>query len=179
MEISFCSHQSCIEVITTKFCTWQDSCAVVACAKFCSDMIPYSGVTLKSFPLNLNYNKKKICEMITWVVGDVFHAVADTHIVFNHQQYHRNTETGTITMTFLVTTKQASTNSDQIAVLTITCKNGSKQVISLCCIPLQSLFSQNFLNDCCVEAIIVKEIVARFLIRSMAKPCRWLSARLQ
>ena len=41
------SHPSCSEVIAIKFCTWHDSCIVVACAKFCSDMIPYNGVTLK------------------------------------------------------------------------------------------------------------------------------------
>ena len=32
MEISFCSHPNCNEVIATKCCTWHDSCAVVACA---------------------------------------------------------------------------------------------------------------------------------------------------
>ena len=47
MEISFCSHPSCSEMIAMEFCTWQDSCAVMACAKFCSDVIPYNRVTLK------------------------------------------------------------------------------------------------------------------------------------
>ena len=50
MEISFCSHPSCSNVIAMKFCTWHNSYAVVACAKFHSDfiyMIPYHGVTLK------------------------------------------------------------------------------------------------------------------------------------
>ena len=47
VEISFYSHPSCREVITMKFCTWQDSFAVVPCAEFCSDMIPCNGVTLK------------------------------------------------------------------------------------------------------------------------------------
>ena len=46
MEISFCSHPSCSEVITIKFCTRHDSCAVMPCAKFCSDMMPNNGVTL-------------------------------------------------------------------------------------------------------------------------------------
>ena len=48
LEISLCLHPRCSEVITMKFCTCHDSTAVMACAKFCSDMIPSSGVTLKS-----------------------------------------------------------------------------------------------------------------------------------
>ena len=32
MENSLCCHPSCNEVVAMKFCTWQDSCAVVACA---------------------------------------------------------------------------------------------------------------------------------------------------
>ena len=40
MEISFCSDPSYSIVLTMKFCTWHDSCTAVACAKFCSDMIP-------------------------------------------------------------------------------------------------------------------------------------------
>ena len=47
MEISLCSHWRCIEVIAMKFCTWQDSCAVMACAKFCSDLMSYNGITVK------------------------------------------------------------------------------------------------------------------------------------
>ena len=39
MEISFCSHPNTNKVIATKFGTWHDSWAVVACAKFCCDMI--------------------------------------------------------------------------------------------------------------------------------------------
>ena len=46
MEISFCSNQSCVKAIAMKFCTWQDNCAVMARAKFWSDIIPYNGVTL-------------------------------------------------------------------------------------------------------------------------------------
>ena len=48
MEISFCSHPSCIGVIATQFCTWHESCAIVACVKFCSDMIPYTGFTTQN-----------------------------------------------------------------------------------------------------------------------------------
>ena len=39
MEISFCSHPNTNKVITTIFGTWHDSWAVVACAKFCCDMV--------------------------------------------------------------------------------------------------------------------------------------------
>ena len=46
MKISFYSHPNCTKGITMKFCTWQDSCAIVACEKFGSNMIPYTGVTL-------------------------------------------------------------------------------------------------------------------------------------
>ena len=47
MKISFCSQPRCSEVIAMKFRTWHGSCAVVPCAKFCSHMIPYNGMTLK------------------------------------------------------------------------------------------------------------------------------------
>ena len=46
-EISLSSHPSCRKVIIMKFCTWHNSCAVMACAKICSDMTPYDEVTLK------------------------------------------------------------------------------------------------------------------------------------
>ena len=35
------------EVITFELHTWHNSCADMACAKFCSDMVPYNAVTLK------------------------------------------------------------------------------------------------------------------------------------
>ena len=44
MEISFHSHLDPITVIATKFCTWHDSCAVVACAKICCDLMASNGV---------------------------------------------------------------------------------------------------------------------------------------
>ena len=47
MEILVCSHPICNEGITIKFCTWHHSYGVVACAKFCSDITPCYGVTLK------------------------------------------------------------------------------------------------------------------------------------
>ena len=39
MEISFCSHPNTNKVIATIFGTWHDSWAVVACAKFCCDVV--------------------------------------------------------------------------------------------------------------------------------------------
>ena len=47
MEISFHSHLDPNTVIATKFCTWHDSCAVVACAKICCDLIASSGITAR------------------------------------------------------------------------------------------------------------------------------------
>ena len=44
MEISFHSHLNSNPVIATKFCTWHDSCAVVACAKTCCDPMANNGV---------------------------------------------------------------------------------------------------------------------------------------
>ena len=39
IEISFCSHARCGAVITREFGTWYNSCTVVPCAKFPSDII--------------------------------------------------------------------------------------------------------------------------------------------
>ena len=44
MEISFHSHLDSNTVIATKFCTWHDSCAVVACAKLCCDLMASNGI---------------------------------------------------------------------------------------------------------------------------------------
>ena len=50
MEISFHSHLDSKIVIATKFCTWHDSCAVVACAKICCDLMASNGImTSRSF----------------------------------------------------------------------------------------------------------------------------------
>ena len=44
MEITFHSHLHSKTVIATRFCTWQDSCAVVAFAKICYDLMASNGV---------------------------------------------------------------------------------------------------------------------------------------
>ena len=47
MEIVFHSHIDSNTVIATKFCTWHDSCAVVACAKICRDRMASNGITAR------------------------------------------------------------------------------------------------------------------------------------
>ena len=51
IQIQLKFHYALIQVVMQwslwNFCTWHDSCAVVVCKKFCTDMIPYNGVTLK------------------------------------------------------------------------------------------------------------------------------------
>ena len=47
MDISFHSHLDSNTVIATKFCTWHDSCAVVACAKICCDLMASNGVVAR------------------------------------------------------------------------------------------------------------------------------------
>ena len=44
MEISFRSHLHSKTVIATKICTWHDSCAIVACAKFFCDLMASNGI---------------------------------------------------------------------------------------------------------------------------------------
>ena len=58
MEISFHSHLDSNTVIATKFCTWHDSCAVVACAK----------KLLRSDGQQRNYGKAKFLHRI-WIAG--------------------------------------------------------------------------------------------------------------
>ena len=43
----FHSHHDYITVIATNFCTWHDSCAVVACAKHCCDLMAINGITAR------------------------------------------------------------------------------------------------------------------------------------
>ena len=63
MKNSFCTHPRCREVIAVKFCIWHDSCAVVVCAKFYSDVIPYNAITPETnFPLNWNYDGEIVRE---------------------------------------------------------------------------------------------------------------------
>ena len=47
MEISIRSHLDSNTVIAAKFCTWHDSCAVVACAKICCDLMATNEITAR------------------------------------------------------------------------------------------------------------------------------------
>ena len=47
MAISFYSHFDFNTAIATKFCTWHDSCAVVACPKTCCDLMTNNGNTTR------------------------------------------------------------------------------------------------------------------------------------
>ena len=61
MEISFHSHLNSYTWIAKKFCTWHDSCTVVACAKICCDLIVSNGITVRqSFHLIWIVGKKSL-----------------------------------------------------------------------------------------------------------------------
>ena len=45
--ISFCTHSNSNRLIASNFSTWHNSCAVVSCAKICSNIIVSNGVTAK------------------------------------------------------------------------------------------------------------------------------------
>ena len=47
MEILFHFHLDSNTMIDTKFCTWHDSCTVVACAKICCDLMASNGITAR------------------------------------------------------------------------------------------------------------------------------------
>ena len=67
MEISFCSHPNNNIVIATIFGTWHDSWAVVACAKFCRDMITSNWIKAK-----WNFHRIWIVmekSLVKWVPG--------------------------------------------------------------------------------------------------------------
>ena len=71
INVSLCSHPSCITMIAMELCTWHDSTAVVACAKFRSDMIHYDGGTLKQVS-SWNGTRSSLCLEMSWrlmVVG--------------------------------------------------------------------------------------------------------------
>ena len=66
----FCFHPYSIKVIATMFCTCPDSLAVMAysvmaCAKYCCDLMTRNWITekKKNFPSNLNYEWKIVSEM--------------------------------------------------------------------------------------------------------------------
>ena len=63
METSLRSHLGSKTVIATKFRTWHDSCAVVACAKTCCDLMASNGITARrSFHRTRTAGKKIVSE---------------------------------------------------------------------------------------------------------------------
>ena len=59
MDFSVCSHPSCRGVIAVKFCTWHNSCAVLACAKCCNDMwYPTMKLHLIQFSIEFELRRK-------------------------------------------------------------------------------------------------------------------------
>ena len=70
MKISLCFGRSCSEVIVMKFCTWQDSCAVVAWATSCSDMITYNGVILE-LTFHLTAMEKAFVKRDSWITNQI------------------------------------------------------------------------------------------------------------
>ena len=46
-KISLLSHPDSNTMIATKFSTWHDSCAVVACAEICCDLMASNGITAR------------------------------------------------------------------------------------------------------------------------------------
>ena len=70
MEISLHSHLESNRVIATKFCTWHDSCAVVAFAIICRDLIASNGITaIRSFHRIWIPDKKNVREMGPRIFG--------------------------------------------------------------------------------------------------------------
>ena len=67
IQISFYCHLDSNKLIATKFCTWHDSRAVMACAKFCSEMIPYNRVTLNPIFHRICIVKQK--SYVKWTGG--------------------------------------------------------------------------------------------------------------
>ena len=63
MQVPFCFHLSYSKVIASEFCTWHDNCVFVACARFCSDMVPCNGVTPDQFTNEFGLRWKIFREM--------------------------------------------------------------------------------------------------------------------
>ena len=57
LGISFYSYPNYVKMIIMEFCRWHDNCAVMGCAQFCSDIWPYSGVTVKQFLIWITMEK--------------------------------------------------------------------------------------------------------------------------
>ena len=106
MKLSSLSYPSYSWVIAMKFCTWHDTCGIVAYTIFCNSMIPLKGVTLKTnFPTNLNSDGKIIFEMspkavkLPWIFPGaplIFNG-APRNMQGNHDRYRHPTTSPWIT----------------------------------------------------------------------------------
>ena len=70
MEISLHSHLNSNTVIATKFCTWHDSCAVVACAKICCDLMASDRIRARQSFHRIWIAGKK--SLVKWAPGPCF-----------------------------------------------------------------------------------------------------------
>ena len=69
MEILFHSHLDSNTVIATKFCTWHDSCAVMACAKICCDLMSGNGITARPSFYRIWIAGKKSGPRFSWIIA--------------------------------------------------------------------------------------------------------------
>ena len=81
MEISFCYHPNNNIVIATIFGTWHDSWAVVACAKFCCDVIISNWIRVKWNFHHIWIVMEKL--LVKWAPGLYFHGnmIMQTRII--------------------------------------------------------------------------------------------------
>ena len=66
-------------VIATNFCTWYDSCAVVACAKICCDLMAGNGITTRRI---FHRIWREFCIILNVTYSEL---TADSTNVSNHQ----------------------------------------------------------------------------------------------
>ena len=78
MEIWFLYHLDSNTVIATKFCTWHDSCAVVACAKICCDLMASNGIIARRSFHRIWITGKK--SLVKRAPGDVINDVMNVHL---------------------------------------------------------------------------------------------------
>ena len=81
-EISFHSRLDSNTVITTKFCTWHDSYAVVTCAKMCCDLMARNGVMARR-----NFHRIWIADPASGSENPKSKAPHSMENNRNHQQY--------------------------------------------------------------------------------------------
>ena len=70
-----CSHSSCKKVITAKVCTYQESCAVMTCAKkyvaIWSSVMDLQSNKFSSFLRDLNYDHKELSKISSCIIAVV------------------------------------------------------------------------------------------------------------